>query len=112
MSAHRIAGMLAVVVSCASVLGGCGGSESSASTVADPSTADDVPSRAADGSYVLIGDTTPCDSAQDMTIERLRPKLTPPGAHDYVMTYEDGQTTHAVLTLTYGDEVRCEPRGS
>jgi hypothetical protein len=59
-------------------------------------------------SFPLVGETTPCGGEPDMTIAKLRPKLSMPGSYAFVLTYQDGRTTPASVTIgAYSDVVRC-----
>lgn len=95
------------------LLAACGGETSSAVAGPSPSASSPTgpPTQAPDNGYPLVEATQRCDSMAGLTLEKLRPKLTPPGPHAYVLTYPDGRSTPATLTFGAYGEARCNPGG-
>lgn len=83
------------------LLAACGGEAASS-----------IRSESAENGYLLADATQKCDSVTELTLEKLRPKLAPPGPHAYVLTYKDGRSTPATVTIGAYGEAHCKPGGS
>lgn len=99
-------------------LAGCGGDTATAAGRAEPAPAPAVapPSDPglsdADG-YVLRSDTEPCDGYAELTVVGARAMLPAPASYAYTLTYGDGRTTFATVTVApYDAVVKCSRRST